>query len=136
MKNIRLVFNHIPHVTPLVRKALARQVAQSAKNIETHVHDRMREPKHGKTYTIGGKQHTASAPGEAPAVLTGELIESVEEYAESELTHIVPSTGIQAWWEYGLRGLPARPCFRPAVGAEEPEFTAGCEAAVRLSEHV
>jgi hypothetical protein len=38
---------------------------------------KMKEPKHGKTYIIDGKAHTASAPNEAPAILSGALFKSV-----------------------------------------------------------
>ncbi|MCW8930895.1 MAG: hypothetical protein OQL19_11725 [Gammaproteobacteria bacterium] len=38
---------------------------------------KMKEPKHGKVYIIDGKAHTASAPNEAPAILSGKLFKSV-----------------------------------------------------------
>lgn len=37
----------------------------------------MKKPKHGKTYVINGKKHTASAAGEAPAIQSGDLYDSV-----------------------------------------------------------
>lgn len=38
----------------------------------------LKKPKHGKTYIIKGRKHTASAPGEAPANLTGNLRKSLD----------------------------------------------------------
>lgn len=37
----------------------------------------MRKSKRGRTYIINGKTHIASRPGESPAILKGELIDSV-----------------------------------------------------------
>ena len=39
---------------------------------------KMREPKTGELYRINGKLHRASAPGEAPADVTGQLFKSVK----------------------------------------------------------
>jgi HK97 gp10 family phage protein len=38
--------------------------------------DMMNKPKHGRTYIVNGKAHTAAADGEAPAVLSGSLQKS------------------------------------------------------------
>jgi hypothetical protein len=115
---------------------MAKHIAETAGNIEQRVKDKMREPKTGRVYIIGGKVHQASAPGEAPAIFSGELINSIEPYEESQLTWIVPSSGIQAWWEFGLRGYAARPYFRPAVAEESERFNKGCKDAVKAAERV
>jgi HK97 gp10 family phage protein len=38
---------------------------------------KMEEPKAGKIYIINGRRHQASAPGQAPAIITGDLKNSV-----------------------------------------------------------
>jgi hypothetical protein len=133
---IDLVYNNLPKVSPRVRRELAEHIGRTAKRIEERVHEKMREPKTGRVYVVGGKVHQASAKGEASAVLSGELMESVEAYEENDLTWIVPASGIQAWWEYGLRGYAARPYLRPAVVEERAAFNQGCRDAVKGAERV
>jgi len=129
--NIKLVFNHLPAVAPAAKARLAQVVAQTAKGIREDVHKEMQSPKHGRHYVIGGKPHVASAPGEAPAVFSSDLIDSIKEEMVGPLTYIVPAEGIQAWWEFGLRGYPARPYFRPAVDKTRPKFEKDCGEAVK-----
>lgn len=132
---VRIVYSRFPTIPATATAATAQAVATAAKAIEANVHEKMRAPKSGRTYLIGGKTHTASAPGEAPAVLTGELIGSVVAEQKSALTWIVPAEGEGAFWEFGLRGLPARPYFRPAVDEESAGFAAGVGAAIKVVEH-
>ena len=128
---IELVFNHIPRISQAASAAIAQQVEESAKNIGEDSRGKMRESKHGRVYIINGQPHQASAPGEAPAVLTGDLVDSIKEQKVNDLTWQVVSDGIQSWWEYGLRGYPARPYFRPAADKEKPDFVRGCKQAIK-----
>lgn len=125
-----VVFNRIPQIAPHVDRELAAEVEKAAKAIEENVHRKMEEPKTGRTYIIGGKLHQASAEGEAPAILSKDLYNSIVAQKVRELEWIVPAEGIQAWWEFGLRGYAARPYFRPAVAEEQPNFAPGVRAAI------
>ena len=72
----------------------------------------------GRTYSIRGKAHVASAPGEPPAVDTGNLKNSLRVL---EVTDDYASYGTSADYaadlEYGSRRMAARPFLRPAVEA-------------------
>jgi hypothetical protein len=131
MARTTIVFNNLPGIVAKVEAALEGVIKESAENIREDVHREMNKPKHGRFYVIGGKPHTASAPGEAPAVFTGDLIASIKEKKVGKLTWIVPAEGKQALWEYGLYGFPARPYFRPASAKEFPNFERECIKALK-----
>ena len=130
---VHVVYSNIPLVGPRIEAALARAVQNSAKAIQDDTKASMRESKSGRTYIIGGRVHTASAPGESPAVFSGELIGSITAYEENTLTWIVPAEGKGAMWEYGMFGFPARPYFRPAANKEFPEFERNVKQAIRTA---
>jgi len=78
-------------------------------------------PKTGRLYLIGGRIHQASAPGEAPADLSGALAESVDSVAPSatqliigDRANIAPYGGLL---ENGSPGgqLKKRPHLKPAA---------------------
>lgn len=75
-------------------------------------------PKTGKLYKIGGRIHQASAPGEAPADLTGELADSVGFTVSSPTQLIIGDRAPHGkWMEEGTddkRILP-RPHLKPAA---------------------
>lgn len=53
---------------------LPKQLANETRNLAILS---MVAPKSGRTYKRGGKTHTASAPGEAPAVDTGLMVQNI-----------------------------------------------------------
>lgn len=60
-----------------INAAASRLVRATATGVEADVKKAMTGPHHGRTYRRGGKTHTASAPGEAPAVDKGALVNSI-----------------------------------------------------------
>ena len=84
--------------------------------------------------TKSGKTHTASAPGEPPAVDTGRLVSSITFKNVAPLTVEVFSNLVQAFaLEFGRRdgSIKPRPAWVPAIEIEWPAFHRGSEAAVR-----
>jgi hypothetical protein len=53
-------------------------VRRTGLDIEADIKSDMTAPKHGRTYTRKGTTHTASAPGEAPAVDRGTLVNATQ----------------------------------------------------------
>lgn len=106
--------------------------------VERTVQELFREPKSGNTYQVNpgvknGRTYTASAPGEAPAVRTGRLRQSI--------THAIEKTGVATikadvgtsiadpeypkHLEFGTSLMKARPAWRPALArliAKKAEF--------------
>lgn len=85
----------------------------------------------GRTYSIRGKAHVASAPGEPPAVDTGNLKNSLRVL---EVTDDHASYGTSADYaadlEYGSRRMAARPFLRPAAEAAVSQIQAAMTAVV------
>lgn len=80
----------------------------------------------GRTYRRGKKIHIASAPGEAPAIDYGNLVNSISAQLLSTGQQAVAevSTNSEAgpMLELGTAKMAARPFFRPAVDEHEDEI--------------
>jgi len=84
----------------------------------------------GRIYSRDGSTWQASAPGEAPASPTGELVESisVDESGLSGLEVDVVAGGPAAFLELGTVNMAARPFLIPAVQVVEeriPDIAGG-----------
>jgi HK97 gp10 family phage protein len=83
----------------------------------------MQDPKSGRTYIRGGKIHTASAPGQAPAVDTGNLINSTQAEHTAGLTSYFDVYADYAQHlEFGTRHIAPRPFMAPALEKEKAFF--------------
>lgn len=84
--------------------------------IERHTKNLLVGERSGHVYSIRGKAHQASAPGEPPAVDTGNLknslrvLEVTDDYAS-----FGTSADYAAYLEFGTRNMAARPYLRPAA---------------------
>jgi len=98
---------------------VGKEVRHSLFAIETDVKAMMAGPKSGAVY--GG--HVASAPGEAPAIDTGALANSIQTEMDT-LTSGAVYTGIEyaPYLEFGTSRMAARPSFTPAGEHERPRF--------------
>lgn len=83
----------------------------------------MNPPKSGRIYRRGNVAHQASAPGEAPATDTGNLVNSA--YTK-KLGQADYETGFTAEYaaalEFGTAKIEPRPYLRPAVEAVRDAF--------------
>jgi hypothetical protein len=123
---IKLIYNHFPEMTEKVRREAGKIALAGALNVERYAKQSMRGPKHGRTYrrgaitrkrkkgpvVVGYKFHRASAPGEAPAVDTGKLINSIETSMYGETMATVSASAMYA---AALEERMNRPFFGPAV---------------------
>ncbi|MCC6483346.1 MAG: hypothetical protein IT209_00740 [Armatimonadetes bacterium] len=102
--------HYTERISALSEAALDRVAARVLAEITSS----MQEEKHGRP----GPFRTRSAPGEAPAVQTGNLIESMEAWA--------PRTGVRRigskrhveyalYLEFGTQRMAPRPFLRPAA---------------------
>lgn len=75
----------------------------------------MTTAKHGLTYRRGKKSHVASAPGEAPAVDYGLVLNSISVEREGNDALITTSANISPHLEFGTARMQARPFMRPPM---------------------
>ena len=88
--------------------------------------------KSGATYKRGGKDHTASAAGEAPATDTGKLISGITtevKIMDKELVGMVKAFAADGsggnyatHLEFGTRKMGARPFMQPALQKSEAKI--------------
>ena len=125
----RVQFVLQPQPCVQVARRLATIMDQNLKNV-------MQQPKSGRKYRRGKKLHTASAPGQAPAVDTGLLISNIAitPHSTGAMVGVLrDARNIPAEWrrqnpkkqkprilyatalEMGRKGLAARPAFRISI---------------------
>ena len=86
--------------------------------------------KSGRTYMRGGKPHTASAAGEAPATDTGVLINSITTKVTTKGTTVIGqiianSTNLAPYakdLEFGTTNMRPRPFMQPALERNRPKL--------------
>jgi hypothetical protein len=132
-----------------LKSGVERIVAQTATDYEREVKEQMRAPKHGRTYRrsritraassslpnglrtrttekgnrraiVGYKLHRASAPGEAPAVDKGLLINSIQAKPDGLIARVFVGEPYGAILEYRRD----RPVFEPTLERMRPGFIA------------
>jgi hypothetical protein len=107
-------FNHLNQIGAEMRGALSRELDEAILAIATEAKLSMRESKSGRVY---GK-HQASAPGEAPAIDTSALVNSIDVAAPGEFVRVVGTNQEQgAALEFGRADghFSERPFLRPAA---------------------
>ena len=115
-----------------------RVVRNNAEMIRAHIQANMKAPKHGRTYIKGGRKHIASAPGEAPAIDTGNLFNSLKieygrgaGYPTGAFAHIGTwTTGYAGYLEGGTTKMAKRPFADPARQALQDRFVHDIRRAV------
>lgn len=133
--DIKTEFNHLPQITSEMSAMLGKIVEKIAGDLEAGVKDQMAAKKSGRIYRKGSlyniktrkameyRTHQASAPGEAPAIDYGQLVNSIQIKAETPLTYIVSTNVSYAMpLEYGSRKMAARPVWRPEAEKQRKIF--------------
>ena len=116
--------NDIPKITARMAPYTRLVVMETISVIERESKESMSGPKHGREYPQkNGKMHQASAPGEAPAIDTSLLVNSIQSKMAGLLTGIVfTNTEYAPPLEFGSVHMAARPFFLPAAKGAWPEF--------------
>jgi phage gpG-like protein len=110
--------SNIPRLTRQLRSRSERLVSETALSIEGRIKQSMAEPKSGRTY--GG--HVASAPGEAPAIDTGALANSIQVELDGLSATVGTNQESAPVLEFGGAHIAPRPFMEPAFEAEAPDF--------------
>lgn len=142
-----VVFNRLSAIAAELRPRVGQVVQGTCRRIEQRAKTSMTGAKHGRTYrkgaikgrskadrgsTIGYKFHRASAPGEAPAVDTGVLMNSIRVQMTSDVEGMVyTNTDYAPVLEFGGAKMAARPFLGPAGNAERGEHVKQIETVLR-----
>ena len=113
-----VVYNKIPNVIQLLTAEIKHIIYDEPALIKNDVVNSMNQPHAGRVYKRRSIEHKASAPGEAPAIDTGALVNSIEIVHYGTLQSAVLSNQ-----EYALAlelgrpeaNLEPRPYMRPAA---------------------
>jgi len=149
MSGCQVVHNRLPRLPAEIQQRIGTVVRQTLAKIETRAKASMTGPKHGRTYRkgrigrrmtkslmgaglrtyttakgntmaiVGYKMHRASAPGEAPAVDTGALMNATRSRMVGPMKGIVYNNqAYAARLELDMN----RPFLAPAAQAEAEDF--------------
>lgn len=137
MKGTRIVIsdNRIPELMNKLPNVVDLIVQKTALEVEKDAKASMSGAKHGRVYPRGdGKPHQASAPGEAPAIDTGHLVNSIQAARTGQGSAVVTAySDYAAALEFGTRKMAARPFFKPAAEWAMKNFLA---ALMKLEERL
>jgi hypothetical protein len=107
--------NKFPQIQSRVDREMARLVQTTAVQIEAEIKKDMASTKHGQLYKRGKKTHVASAPGEAPAIDTGTLVNSIQSVEDVPFAaEIGTSIEYAPLLEDGTQQIQPRPAFKRA----------------------
>lgn len=135
--SFKVQHNNLGALQGQIRGQSLKAVEQTMDDIHTDVMRRQHVPGRGIIYVHGGITHQASAPGQAPAAETGELIASYEVGVamtpSGPVGIIHTDTEYAAALEYGApgRGLAPRPSLTPAGEVAKKTLEAHERAALR-----
>ena len=122
---VKLNTNRFPELSRKMPEVVGRLVEESARRIVKDAQDSMAGAKHGRVYTRNGADHQASAPGEAPAIDTGALADSLRyEMTKTTRATVFSDSEYAAPLEYGApaAGIAPRPFLTPAAERERPQL--------------
>lgn len=118
--------SNIPGLIGEMRARASRHVRATAAAIEGDIKTGMGESKSGRKYKRGEKQHTASAPGESPAIDHGDYVKTIQAVPVDDTTSAVGTADERGpVLELGGVKTEARPHFGPAFERAREEFEQG-----------
>lgn len=121
---VKILDNKLPALTAAMRPRASQVVLKTAMDIETTIKQSMQGSKGGRKYRRpGGNWHQASTPGDAPAIDTGNLVNSIQVEMKSDIEGVVSTgTDYAPYLEYGTAHMKKRPFMLPAAEKAWPAF--------------
>jgi len=117
MSPVTVVENHLDEIATLISEGVGQIAFKTAEWIGGEAKNSMAEEKTGRSYKRGDKEHVASAPGEAPAIDMGFLVNSIATEQNEDGTGAVTYTTAEyaVPLEFGSVKMASRPFFTPAA---------------------
>lgn len=111
--------NGLSNLSAGMSARVGKVVQRTAQEVAASAKEKMAEGKSGRRYG----DHTASAPGEAPAIDSGNLAASIQIEPDGDLRAIiVVGAEYGPHLEYGTSRMAARPFLTPAMEEARPGF--------------
>lgn len=110
--------NVLSNIARDLKRVTANATLSTAAYAEGVAKESMMGPKTGRIYRVSrtGKLHQASAPGQAPAIDTGNLVNSLQhERVGEEDARTFTNTEYAAHLEFGTAKMAPRPFMVPAM---------------------
>lgn len=124
---ITLTDNRIPELLNKLPNVVDNIVYKTALEVEKDAKASMSGGKSGRVYLRKGRSHQASAPGQAPAIDTGNLVNSIQaKRTGMGSAEVSANAEYAAALEFGSikRNLAMRPFFKPAAERAMKNFIA------------
>ena len=133
--DVRVVihFDHSGKLAAEVERRAGLVVKKTATDIQAAAIQKMSGGKSGRVYKRGQKTHQASAPGEAPAIDSGDYAGSASDSpkmvgpTEAEVRFSAEHAALE---EFGTKFIAPRPALGPAVEEAREGFMAAAEKVV------
>ena len=140
--SVTVEFNHIPLVEALIHAEVQRILSEEPIEIVNDVRSQMNEPKSGRIYKRRSVEHRASAPGQAPAIDTGALVNSLIwnklGTTGAEVIEGVEGKNYAHALEFGRpeHNLAPRPHMKPAANRAKQRITKSFRELAKRIENV
>lgn len=132
----KITSNPIPEYLSTVDGRVNAVVRATISRIQARIKLSMAAAKHGREYKRGKNGtivHQASAPGEAPAIDTGALTNSIQTEMLTRTSGMVyTNMEYAAVLEFGGGHIAPRPAWVPAAEAERAAFEAAMKKALEI----
>lgn len=129
--------DHVPERTAKLESSLEKFVKEGAAYVEGQLTAKMIEGKSGRAYKRGKDGvHIASAPGEAPADDSGNLLSSIDVIEQGSLERLI-GTPVEygVYLETGTSRMAQRPMWEVTAKESLPTLEALLERAVKEAGH-
>lgn len=127
--------NHIPGYGKGMTARARGELKEFGNEVVRDLRKEMRQSKSGRTYIINGRVHVASAPGEAPAVLTSGTSRSLRVRSKGTGAEIeIQSGGASRWLQEGTKKMRPRRFLREVLRDKTPAFVKRVKAGVAYNE--
>jgi hypothetical protein len=108
---VRIEFNRFPQIAAKLPRETRQIVEETTLEVEADIKVAMAAEKSGRIYG----SHQASAPGEAPAVDTSVLINSIQREVQGTEGAVYTNQETAAMLEFGTSRMAPRPAWVPAA---------------------
>lgn len=121
------LISHVDEVMDKIRTEMKLRAEKAGMEGRNDIVDTLSGERSGKTgYTPSGKAYTMSAPGEPPAVRTGQLRQSIEYEVHKDRKGYYALVGSKLDYskmlEFGTMDMQARPFIRPTLSKNVEKY--------------